>query len=198
MLKNIELELRAEILKENFETILKRLKREGNLISKTKRLSVMFFGGCENNCFDVRVRITNGESEIAIKKRSPHSCNRTEFSQKIPNEQFIDMVKIISQFGFDSKVGERESLNFRFPDNITVSLVKAGNLSYLEIEKMADKTSQKEDKKKLEGLAKKLGVEIIHSKEKFDNFCERLSETVDWKFTSTESCYDKLKILLDK
>ena len=198
MLKNIELELRAEILKENFEPILKKLNQEGILISKTNRLSVMFFGNCENNYFDIRVRITNGKSEIAIKKGCLHSYNRTEFSRKIPNGQFIDMVKIMSQFGFNSKVGERKSFNFRFPDNVIISLVKAGNLSYLEIEKMADKASQKKDKEKLEDLAKKLNVEIIRDKEKFGNFCERLSKTVDWKFAGTESDYDRLEILLVK
>ena len=198
MLKNIELELRAEILKKDFVAIFDKLKKKGNLISETDRLSVMFFGDYKDSCLDIRVRITNGESEIAIKKGNFYSCNRTEFSQKIPNEQFINMVKIMSRLGFDSKVGERKTFNFQFPDEIIISLAKAKNLSYLEIEKMTDKLNQNRDKEKLYGVAKDLDVKIIKNKEKFDNFCERLSGTIDWKFMNTEDCYSKLRNLLDK
>lgn len=198
MFKNIELELRAEVLKENFDTVLNKLKKKGNLISETNRLSVMFFGKCGDNCFDVRVRIANKESEVVIKKGDLHSHNRIEFSQKISNNQFIKIVKIISQFGFDTKVGERKNINFQFPNAIIISLVKTGDLSYLEIEKMTDELNQEKDKEELYFLAKTLRVEIIENREKFDNFCKRLSETIDWQFLNTEDCYRKLKVLLDK
>lgn len=195
MSKNIELEIRAEVLKDNFDVTFNNLKRQGNLISETNRLSVMFFGQYNNNCLDIRIRTTNGESEVVIKKGEIHSQDRTEYSQKISNNQFIDMVKLMSQFGFKSKVGERKTFNFQFPNKIVISLVRVGDLSYLEIEKMADELSLKKDKSDLCALAKNLDVGIIKNREKFDNFCKRLNETVDWEFLNTDACYKKLETL---
>lgn len=196
MQKNIELELRAEVFKSDFNNVLNNLKKQGNLISKTKRLSVMFFGEFNNNCFDIRVRITNNESEIVIKKGELHSKNRAEYSQKINKEQFVGMVKLISKFGFRSKVGERETFNFQFPNQIIVSLVKAGDLSYLEIEKMTNEDNIKKDKEILYNLAKDLKINIIEDKEKFNTFCKRLDKTVDWEFRDDDNCYKRLKKLL--
>jgi len=198
MPKNIELELRAEVLKEDFNASLQKLKKIGKLISETNRLSVMFFGNSNNNIFDLRIRITNGEPEIVIKTGDWHSSDRKEYSQNISPEQFMGMVNIISQFGFDSKVGERKTYNFEFPDKIIVSLVRAGNLSYLEIEKMTDEINQKNDKKELRDIAKKLNVELIEDKERFDNFCARLLKTGDWKFNNSNDDCGKLKSLLKK
>lgn len=198
MSKNIELELRAEILKKDFTAIYNKLEKSGKFISETDRLSVMFFGNYKNSILDIRIRITNGQSEVVIKKGDWHSHNRTEFSQIISNEQFIDMIKIMSQFGFDSKVGERKNFNFKFPDEIIISLVKAGDLLYLEIEKMTDELNQVVDKEKLYNIAKKLGVEVMEDKQKFNNFCKRLFEAGDWKFNNTDEEYEKLKDMFKK
>jgi len=198
MLKNIELELRGEVLKKNFDAIFNKLQKRGKFISETNRLSVMFFSGSKNNCLDIRVRITNGESEVVIKKGDLHSYNRTEFSQKISIGQFIKTIKILSQLEFNSKVGERKTFNFKFQKNIIISLIKAGDLSYLEIEKMTNKLNQERDKKQLNNLANTLGIKIIKNKEKFNNFCKKLNDSVDWKFNGTEKEYKKLKSLLNK
>ncbi|MFH1662218.1 MAG: hypothetical protein ABIA02_03930 [Candidatus Falkowbacteria bacterium] len=196
MKKNIELEFRAEVLKNDFNNVLNILKKQGNLISKTKRLSVMFFGKFNNDCFDIRIRITNNESEIVIKKGELHSKDRSEYSQKINNDQFVGMVKLISKFGFRSKVGERETFNFQFPNQIIVSLVRAGDLSYLEIEKMTNENNIRKDKEILYNLAKDLKVDVIEDKNKFDDFCKRLDNIVDWEFRDDYKCYRKLEKLL--
>lgn len=193
MSKNIELELRAEILSKDFDMVLSKLKEEGKFISHTSRLSVMFFGNYSDDVIDIRVRVTDGKSEIVIKKGDLHSSDRIEVSQEISNEQFVGMVKIMSQFRFDSKVGERETWNFEFPNAIVVSLVKAGELSYLEIEKMTDEANQHDDKKELLDIAKKMDVKLVENKEQFDNFCMRLLEIGDWRFNNTEDDYIKLE-----
>lgn len=197
MQKNIELELRAEIFQKDFDEILNRLNQQGKLISETTRLSVMFFSELNNICIDIRVRITNGESEIVIKKGEIHSKDRTEFCQKIANGQFVNMVKIMSQLCFEAKVGERKNFNFQFPDNAIVTLVKAGDLSYIEIEKMTDELNKEKDRLQLVGIANALGVKIIEDKEKFNNFCKRLIETTDWKFDGDKKQYERLEKLLN-
>ena len=98
MSKNIELELRAIIKKEDFDLLFKKLEVRGKLISTTERVSVMFFGTCNKDSFDLKVRITDGKSEVVVKKGDYHSHNRTEYTQSISNDKFIDLVKIFSQF----------------------------------------------------------------------------------------------------
>lgn len=196
MPKNIELEIRAIIKKEDFDTIFKKLKKIGKLVSKTNRLSVMFYGICEKNSFDIKVRITDGTSEVVIKKGDFHSHNRTEYAQGISNNEFLNMVRIFSQFGFGAKVFERSTLNFQFPDNVMLSLVKAGSYSYLEIEKMTDKKNQSEDKIILQNIAKELGVVIMEDKKSYYDFCNMLTEKVDWSFFGTKKDFLKLEKLL--
>lgn len=198
MPKNIELEIRAIIKKEDFETILKNLKNKGKLVSQTNRLSVMFYGTCQKDSFDVKVRITDGKSEVVIKKGDFHSHNRIEYAQNILNNEFLNMVRIFSQFGFGAKVYERVTYNIKFPCDIMLSLAKAGDYSYLEIEKMTDKKSQDEDKIILEGVAKDLGVTLIKNGKEYYDFCDMLTEKVDWNFLGTKKDFLKLKKRLNR
>lgn len=196
MPKSIELELRAIIKKKNFNNIFKKLKQGGKLVSETNRLSVMFYGICEKDSLDVKVRITNGKSEVVIKKGDYHSHSRTEYSQSISNNEFLNMVRIFSWFGFGAKVFERSALNFQFADDVMLSLVKAGSYSYMEIEKMTDKKNQNADKIILENIAKSLGVSIIKAKKTYYDFCNILTEKVDWSFSGTKKDFLRLEMLL--
>ncbi len=196
MPKNIELEIRAIIKKEDFENIFKKLKKMGKLVSAPNRLSVMFYGLCDKNNIDVKVRITDGKSEVVIKKGDFHSHNRTEYSQAIANSEFLNMVRIFSQFGFGAKVFERLTYNIRLPGKIMLSLVKAGDYSYLEIEKMTDKKNQDADKIILENIAKDLGVAIIGDKRSYYDFFNMLTAEVDWSFSGTKKDFLKLEKIL--
>ena len=93
MLKNIECEIRADITKD-YEKILKNLYKSKKIISKTKRLSVMFFGKTDKGEIDVRVRITNGQAEIAVKKGFLHTFGRVEIINRINKSEFINYVKM--------------------------------------------------------------------------------------------------------
>lgn len=197
MAKEIELEIRAEIAKDDFAAVLNKLKARGKFRSKTKRLSVMFFGTVGDNTFDIRVRVTNGNCEIVLKKGLWHAHNREETAQAINKDQFLGVVKIFSQFGFVVKVGERETHNFEFRDGIVLSLVRAGNISYLEIEKMSTREDEAEDIKELRKIAYELAVEIISGSEQLDALCDRLSLTVDWDFSGSEADFERLKKAID-
>jgi adenylate cyclase class IV len=193
MPKNIELEIRAIIKKEEFDAIFKKLTKTGKLVSKTNRLSIMFYGTCGKNSFDTKVRITDGKSEVVIKKGDFHAHDRTEYSQDIANSEFLNMVRIFSQFGFGAKVYERLTYNIQFPGDIMLSLAKAGNYSYLEIEKMTDKKSQGADKIILENIAKDLGVTLIKDGKAYYDFCDMLTEKVDWSFSGSKKDFLKLE-----
>lgn len=148
------------------------------------------------NCFDIKVRITDRKSEVVIKKGDYHSPNRTEYTQSISNDEFLNMVRIFSQFGFGSKVFERTTLNFQFPDSVVISLVKAGDYSYLEIEKMTNKKDQYAAKIILQNIANDLGVSILKDKNSYYAFCNMLTEKVDWRFFGTKKDFAKLERIL--
>lgn len=197
MSKNIELELRTEIPNHNFVKVLNKLKKAGKLISKTKRLSVMYFGKVGKNKIDIRTRITNGVSEVVVKKGDFHAHNRIEVSQPIDKSQFIGMVKLMTQLGFaDVKVGEREIYNFDFGNGIIASLCRAGSISYLEIEKMSGLETQKSDILGLTNLAKALQINLFKNKKEFIDLCHRLTATCDWRFNGSAEHYRKLEKLL--
>ena len=198
MFKNIELEFRSIIKEKDADLIFEKIKMRGKMVSKTERLSVMLFGTCNKELFDVKVRITDGRSEVVIKKGDYHSHNRIEYAQDISNDKFIDMVKIFSQLGFCAKVCERITYNFQFSNRVLVSFVSAGFHSYLEIEKMSDKRNEKKDTKELLEIAKDINVKLIKTKKEYDNYCNMLTKTVDWEFHGSKNDFKKLENILKK
>jgi len=194
--KNIELELRAKIDFKNLDKIKKNLEKIAKKISKTNRLSVMFFGKINNKPKDIRVRITNDECELVIKTGSFYSPNRVEISQKIQIKQFIGIIKIFSQLGFRSEIGERETFNYEIPNNIIISLVTADKVAYIELEKMSDKKTVIKNMVELKKLAKNLNLKIMKEKE-FNNFCKYLTDKVDKEFKNTPTEYKKLQKYID-
>ncbi len=195
--RKIELELRAEILPQNQELFKKHLGEIGALHSHTKRLSVMFFGNIGTKKLDIRVRITNGECEVVVKSGSFGAHDRTEMAQKINPEEFLGMVKIFTQFGFTMEIGERETFNYTLPDDITISLVSAGPISYIELEKMSSEIDVEKNNKQLKKYANQLGLQLLNSEEEFNELCKRLSEKVDWPFYGTTKEYTRLNELFN-
>lgn len=192
----IELELRAEIKSREIPKIKAALAKSGKFSSQTKRLSVMLFGKTRSKDRDIRVRITNGKSEVVIKSGALGSTDRIEVAQEINPQQFLGFVRIFMQLGFKAKVGERQTFNYIFPNNITVSLVLAGKFSYVELEKMSSRKEVKNNTKLLVGAANTMGLRLIKSKAEFKELCERLSREVDWQFTGSKKEYKKLEKLL--
>lgn len=196
--KNIELELRAEVnLKKYFE-LLKKFNKNALLISHTKRLTFMAFGKIQGKIFDIRIRITNGQTEIVIKKGSLHAHNRIEKLCPINKSQFIDLVKLFDMFEFNSEVAERETHNFNLKSGIVLSLINAGKITYIEIEKMSNKKNVEANRNKLLKILNIYNLKPITKKSEFDDLCKRLSKYSDWPFRGSRSDYNKLKKLLAK
>ena len=193
--KNIELEIRAEISKEEFQSLFNQLKRKYRLVEEKDRMSVMFFGSMNEDRMDVRVRITNGKAEVVAKKGDFHEHNRIEVAQDITPDQFIGLVKLVSLFNFEVnvKVGPRKSVDFNLGDGIIFSLADAGGkYFYIEIEKMTNREEEENDRNELDKIAKDLGLKII-GKEEFHDLCKRLDVEVDWEFLGKEEDYERLK-----
>jgi len=196
--KTIELELRAEIPVKDIETLKARLEKFGKINSHTQRLSVMYFGDVGDKKIDIRVRVTNGQNEVVTKFGSFGAHDRIEVAQSISQEQFIGFIKIFSQFGFVSKVGERETFNYSLPDDVMASLVNAGPIAYIEIEKLSLPEQVKENTKKLHDIAEQLQLDLLKTEDDFDELCKRLDEKVDWQFFGSADDYKYLEESLKK
>ena len=156
----------------------------------------MFFGEIGEKKIDVRVRITNGKGEVVIKTGAFGSHDRTETSQEIDSTQFIGMVKIFTQLGFVAKIGERKTFNYILPDKVIASVVVAGPISYIELEKMSSEADLEENNYKLMKIANKLRLRLLNSEEEFDMLCKRLTENVDWPFLGTKDNFSRLEGLI--
>ena len=197
MKNNIELELRAEVSLNKFEKLLRSLKRQNNLISHTKRLSVMFLGAVGKSNFDIRIRIdSNGKTELVIKEGEYHAHDRIEYSQIILKNQFIGFVKIFSVFGFKSKVTERENFVFDLGDDVTMVLVKAESIAYIEIEKMSHQKNIKKNKTNLLEIVNNLDLKLINNGKEFNELCDRLTKYSDWVFDGSKDKISRLELML--
>ncbi len=196
--KNIELELRAEVPKGQYSKLLSKLKKGFKMESHTERLSVMCFGSVGKNTFDVRIRITNGKAEVVIKKGKLHAHDRIEISSPINKSQFIRMVELFSLFDFKMEVAERETYNFNMGDDIIFSLVNAGKIAYIEIEKMSSKRDVEKNKKKLMSILTELNLRSITKQAEFDKICNELSRYSDWPFNGSGVDYKKLEKALSR
>jgi len=197
VLNNIELELRAEVTLDQFEKLLVDLNKKAKQTSQTKRLSVMFLGKINESNFDIRVRISlNGKAEIVAKRGNFHTHDRTENSQEITKDQFVGVVKILSLFNFKSKVTERKNFEFDLGDDITLVLVKAGSIVYIEVEKMSNAENLKENKSELLSVIKSFGLKHIKDDKEFNELCDRLTKHSDWVFDGSEDHVAKLTSML--
>jgi len=195
--KEIEVELRAIIKQADRLALQTRLEKLGRLQSHTKRLSVMYFGMINKKNIDIRVRITNGQSEIVMKYGKLNAADRLETSQEINKAQFIGFTKMFSQLNFKSKIGEREIFNYILPNKIIASLVLAGEVCYLELEKMSTELEKIKNVATIKKLADKLGVRLVKSEKEYNNLCSHLDEQVDWPLKNAAD-FKKLEKVLKK
>ena len=197
MNNNIELELRAEVSSQKFEELLMKLKKSNTLVSHTKRLSVMFFGAINKFNIDVRIRIdSNKNAELVLKKGALHTHDRIESSQSIRKEQILGFIKIFSLLDLNSKVTERENFVFDLKNEISLVLVKADKISYVEIEKMSNLNTIEENKENLLRILADFELKQIKDDVEFNELCDRLTKYSDWVFTNSEKDLEKIDTML--
>jgi hypothetical protein len=191
---NIECEIRAIIEQKDVPDLISKLKQRGKFLNETKRLSVMFFRYDTGIDLDLRVRETNGQCEMVMKRGDHHSHDRVETSQDIELNQFVGLVKIVLQFDWNkAKVGERDSINFDLSDGVLATVASAGSYSYLELEKMASQETLPEIQKELEAIANELNVTLIKTKDEYYAFCQKLTDEVDWRISDKPEDYQRLQ-----
>lgn len=173
--KNIEVEIRGLLSKEEFKSLIGLFEAKAKKIVEKDRIlidySTFLDGGVENRKKDIRLRVTNGIPEIIVKIGEWGGVeNRKELSIFAKKGEFDKLVEVFGELGFckgilcvrKSKVYEYKGIEF--------ALVEVPNHSYYyEAEKMVD---EKEDSEKvineIKSVCENLGLKIFDKKEFFE------------------------------
>ena len=201
--KNIELEFRAVVPIRLYNKLHRQLHQRYTHKRTTRRLSVMFFGKVENEQVDIRVRITNGDAEVVVKRGRFGAHNRTEKSVPIKTNQFLEFVRFFVACGFTQtqhpgyipKVAERFTHDFSDGKGTVLSLVRAGSIVYLEVERMSTILQVPVNKQKVLKHLQDLKLKPINDKQ-FVTLCKKLSKQEDWTFRGTPNQHRRLAKLL--
>ena len=189
--KNIEIEIRGPLTKEEFDNLVKLFENKGKKTSKKDRVlidySTFLEGGVENRRKDIRLRVTNGIPEIIVKIGEwGGSEQRKELSVFTKPGEFDTLVEIFGELGFrKGMLCVRKSTVYEYK-NIEFALVEVpGHSYYYEAEKMTnDKESADEIIKEIKNVCRDLNLDIFAKKQFFeyiDKLNKEANEIFDYK-----------------
>lgn len=169
----IEIEFRGPLTKVGFRKLLGFLKKNGKFVKKTKRKTFVFF--TNDKTVDLKVRTTDGQSEIVVKKGFWGARKREEIVLPIKTKLVEVAQELVAALGYkEGVIALRESQIFVY-QGVEFSLVKfPKNYSFYEAE-FAGGQSIKDPEAHVERILKSLELEIWSEKENYDflMFCNQ-------------------------
>jgi hypothetical protein len=183
----IEVEIRGELTKHEFEELNNFLSEKGKLLEVQDREMILLRdtpGYNEDPTLrdvDMRIRRTNGNTEIMVKeKKSEGNVSRSEHSFKLGNLELEDAKRFVKFFG--SQKGQwmhRKKKVYEY-DSVFWSVVEAvPGIYYYEAEM---ETEEGTDLEKIENLlkekAKKLALKIF-TRDEYREFIKMLGAKVN-------------------
>ncbi len=190
MHKNVEVEIRGPLSKEQFKRLAKKFVAQGKVKNKKERVlidySTFLPGGIKNRTKDIRLRVTNGIPEVIVKIGTwGKNENRKELSLLAKPGEFDKMVEIFSVLGFTKGVlCIRKSQVFDYR-GIEFALTEVpGHSYYYEAEKMiADNKDSKKVIDQIASVCHELGLKI-YSQSEFFNYIKKLNKEANEIFHS--------------
>jgi len=197
--ESIEVEVRGLMAKAKLAMVEKFLKINGQFLESRKRILIDYSlflpdGGVRNRSKDIRIRSTNGQSEIIVKiGRWGENENREEISVKV-NEKFDNLAKLFHTLGFSrGALAVRNSTIYKY-DGIEFALVEVPDHSYyFEAEQIVHNNNEVADTlNKINQLCKKLKLTPFNN----DGFMEYIEElnseaNIIFDYTKFSSSYFK-------
>lgn len=190
-MKNLEIEIRGGLIKENWYKLEDFLKKEGVFVEHHDREMILLHGypGFSMNPLerkvDIRLRKTNGECEIMVKRMvSDDMTGRSELSIKPKKNNWEELIDMAKAFGITSGTLIHRTKEIYTYQGIEWSLVTApGEIYYYEAELLSTEgKTLEENKELLSEQAKMLGLEIFDA-EATKEFIGMLNEKVNKKIT---------------
>lgn len=193
MKKNIEVEIRGFLSKDDYERVSKILIQNGKKTAEKRRTlidySTFLPGGVRERKKDIRIRVTNGVPEIVVKIGTwGDDESRKEFSFTGQEGQFETLKEIFGHLGYEKGIKAiRNTQAFDYKE-VEIALVEVpGHSYYFEAEKMVEEVDNVELAKKeiLEVIAE-LGLSKM-SQEEFFAYIETLNKEANTVFDINES-----------
>ncbi|OQA03292.1 MAG: CYTH domain protein [bacterium ADurb.Bin400] len=175
-----EVEHRGLLTRDQFDQLTRFFGQRGQVLDRKKRFSIIYLNAnssvreVKDDPIDLRVRITNGQAELAMKHgRWGGKDARREFSFKIESDKFSEMVEFLKALGYHKVVlMANTKYDYRYK-GIEFSLVEVPEWGYYyEAEILTRESGQAQADKQLEDVISELGLTIIDQ----DNYYSLLDE----------------------
>jgi predicted adenylyl cyclase CyaB len=173
-MKNIEVEIRSFISKEQFDKLLEFLRKNAKFLKEDYQ-ETHYLDSKE----DLRIQRNNFFSKIWMKKGKIHDESREEIEIKFPKEDFEKLAKLFSSVGLNAKIKWfRDRKEFEW-NGITVDLDYTKGYGYIiELEKMCSEEEKGQVIEFLKTKLKSLNIPLT-PKEEFDKRFKHYEE--NWK-----------------
>jgi adenylate cyclase class IV len=168
-----EIELRGPLGKAGFQKLLRFLKKEAKFIKRSKRKTFVFH--TNDKTLDLKVRTTDGNSEIVVKKGFWGAKKREEIILPIKISQVDKAKKLLAALGYKTGIVPlRETFVFEYKD-IEFSLVKCPKSYYFYEAEFIGSKSIKEPEAYVQKILESLGLKIWSEREVYDflMFCNK-------------------------
>ena len=162
-MKNIEVEIRSFISKEQYEKLLDFFNKKGKKLY-TDDQETHYFDTKE----DLRIQKNNFFSKIWMKKGKLHETDREEIEIKVPKEDFTKLESLFSSLGYKVDIKWFRKRHAFLWKDCTVALDYTKGHGYIiELEKMSDNENKNKILEILKQNMQELNIPIT-PKEEFD------------------------------
>lgn len=185
--KNIEVEIRGYLTNEDYTRLNDFLSKTGTLKSKRERIFIDYSSSLEDRTKDIRIRETNGVSEIMIKLGNwGGSESREELSVTTGEKSFESLVRIFGELGHTKGTFcVRNSIVYDY-NGVEFALVEVPNHSYyFEAEILTDIDHSVEADAKLRQVCESLGLKVFN-KDEFFQYVTKLNTEANISFDYTK------------
>jgi len=202
MEKQIEVEFIGEIKKEHFENLKSKFENEGKFIKKKERVSFMYFrdeipndlAEIKDEDTDIRLRITNNEGEIVVKKGSfTGTHSRKEISIPFPVEEIQNYVDFLASLDWTiGIVYAVKTLVYEYED-IEFSLVDIDGFGFnFEAEILTTPDEEPKAREKIERILTELNL-VPFDEESLNKHCNLINNSVQLKFDFSKENIQDIK-----
>lgn len=196
----VEVEHRGRLTTEKYNELLKFFEKNGRSSGIKKRFSIIYATSKKtvredkDNPIDLKLRITNGQPEIALKygKWSGNDA-RKEFGFHIDPDQYDDFLEFLNILGYNKAVIMANTKQDYIYHGVEFSLVEVpGWGHYFEAEILIDDDKIDDANKKIDAEIKLLGLKVL-SEEDFYDLLDELNNRPGCRVDLDKKSIDKLK-----
>lgn len=170
MKKNIEVEVRSFISKEQFKRLMNFMKQNAEFLGEDYQITYYFSGPV-----DLRIQKNDNLAKLWLKKGKIHDKYREELEIKFDKDDFEKLEKLLKVLGYEIEIKWfRDRKRFLW-NGIKATVDNTRGYGYIiELEKLVDESEDKERiHAELEEKLKSLGVDITPKEifeEKFNHY----------------------------